>query len=296
MTDASHTVPIGPAAIKAARDWIASDPTFRASLGEIEQFRLILDANVILGDIYWLVHHRDDAEVKSYLQQLIASETILATAPVRLEDEIEAGLVAFSKRYGKPLSAYREHWQWYHSRIDFREIGEVESMATEVRDPDDLPYVCLCLSSDDIPAIYTRDADIAAMGAPTVEDDVVLSILDYARATGARFTLMATAGMFGTLVAKAGIGSGKKLIELFKSLPPFIQGVAGIALVWSLLNPDVRERLFARLNKLREPALSALYFAGELTGHWANLLGHHTTQLKEAQQELEDANLLHADD
>jgi hypothetical protein len=239
MTDASHAVPIGPAAIKAARDWIASDPTYRASFGGIKQFRLILDANVILGDIDWLVHHRDDAEVKTRLQQLIASETILATAPLRFEDEIEAGLVAFSRRYGEPLSTYRQHWQWYDSRIDFRKIGEVEPRSTEVRDPDDLPYVCLCLASDGIPAIYTRDADIAAMGVPAVEDDVVLSMLDYARATGARFTLMATAGMFSTLVAKAGISGGKKLIELVKSLPPFIQGVAGITLAWSLNRPGI---------------------------------------------------------
>lgn len=296
MSESSYSVPIGPAAIKAARHWIASDPTYSSSLGTIEQFRLVLDANVILADIYWLEHNRKDPDAQTRLQQLIASATVLPTAPVELRAEIASRLDEFAERYNEPVARYEEHWRWYENRIDFQEVTPQEGLEPEARDPDDLPYLYVCLGSEDIPAVYTKDADLSAMGAPVVGEDVIIAMLEYARATGAQYTLMIGTGMVGTVLTQAGIASAKKLIEAFRNLPPFIQGVIGIAVAWSALNPDIRERVVAKLKEYETPAKKGFHFLGRFLVRWASLVSHEMKRSEEAQKQLRRADLLKGDD
>lgn len=296
MTDFPDTVPINPSTIKAARRLIASDLAYENSSGELEQFRLVFDANVVLGDIYWLVHNREDPDAKTRLQQLILSETVLPTAPTELRSEIEEHLKEFAERYQTSLATYKEHWEWFEDRIEFRDVNQGTIAEDEAIDPDDLPYFYLSVESNDVAAVYSKDSDLSAMGAPVVGEDVIPAMLEYARATGAQYSLLLTPGIFATVCAKAGISGGRKLVKAFGKLPPVVQGGVALVAVWALINPNIRKKVASKLRQLQVPAKHTFEVVGQLMLRWAQLVSKEKQRANDAHEKLESSVLFETEE
>src|SRR5206468_12856706 len=146
------------------------------------QVRIVLDASVILAELYWLAGTRNNPVARTALQEAIASGTVLAFAPLRLEREVREHLPRIAEQCHVTPDRLEQLWVEYKAAIRFHEPKEESpSEAASVRDPDDLPYVYLCAQVG-AAAVYSKDTDFAAMGAPLVTSDIILSLRDYARA------------------------------------------------------------------------------------------------------------------
>ena len=67
---------------------------FLSSIAPIFQLKVIVDANVIIGDLIWLTKHRKKRNARTALQELIEAETVIAHAPTILEVEVKKHLSA----------------------------------------------------------------------------------------------------------------------------------------------------------------------------------------------------------
>lgn len=74
----------------------------------IFQTTLILDANIVLGEIRWLTLKRKNKDARSELRELMEARTILAIAPSFLKEEMELNLrkMAIHKGRLRPHSCH----------------------------------------------------------------------------------------------------------------------------------------------------------------------------------------------
>lgn len=239
-------------------------PFFRL-LEVMPQFRLVIDTNVVIEELLYLVKSRKNPSARTGLQEAIDSGAIVALAPFKLRDEIIKHIPRLAGESGIPEESLRRAWLEYQLRINFVDVGPISAEdEASAADPDDLPFIYLYrkVNAD---AVVSRDRHIRAMGARSVELEVVIHIRDYARAKAPEVTLRAGA-FFVTAPLVAGAHALVKLLiraaKGIANLPPGVQLalLAGAAIVSA--HPRSRRTLstFAseRVVKLKEPALVTL--------------------------------------
>jgi predicted nucleic acid-binding protein len=239
-------------------------PFFRL-LEVIPQFRLVIDTNVVIEELLYLVKSRKNQSARTSLQEAIDSGAVVALAPFKLRDEIIKHIPRLAEERGVPEESLRRAWLEYQLRINFVDVGPISAEdETSAVDPDDLPFVYLYrkVNAD---AVVSRDRHIRAMGARSIELEVVIHIRDYARAKAPEVTLKAGAFIV-TMPLAAGVHALVKLLiraaKGIANLPPGVQLalLAGAAVVSA--HPRSRRALstFAseRVVKLKGPALVAL--------------------------------------
>lgn len=234
------------------REWLDSFPEMARHMRRPESARLVLDANIAIRDVRWMVKTRKNSDARSALQEVIASGTIVAFAPSFLNDEVEARLADVAAREEIPLHLLMAAWMEYRQSIRFYEVARPTSaIVVDGRDSKDTPYIEVYtqLAAD---AILTEDPHLANMGARTIKLGIVLSMRDYARAASIELTLkwhgiaLVTLGvaMFGEL-AKV-VRSG---IEASKRMPRELQVVIALAVLCALLHKPTRDLLLGALEK-----------------------------------------------
>lgn len=231
---------------------------------EIEpQIRLVIDTNVVLEELLFIVTKLRDQANRTALQEAIDSGAVAAFAPYELQEEVEEKIVLFAEQRGIPEGLLRRAWSAYLPRINFVDVGppSAEEVAEAAAvDPDDLPFVRLYrqLNAD---AVLSRDRHIRAMNARCVNREVMTHVRDYARAKAPEVTLK-----FGTLVVTVPVAAGAQ--ALIKILGRLARAVAGLPLgvqlallggaVAVIAHPRSRKALSSftseRAAKMKEPA------------------------------------------
>lgn len=239
-------------------------PFFRL-LEVMPQFRLVIDTNVVIEELLYLVKSRKNPSARTTLQEAVDSGAVVALAPFKLRDEIIKHIPRLAEERGIPQESLQQAWLEYQHRINFVDVrsASAEEAAAAV-DPDDLPFVYLYRKVD-ADAVVSRDRHIRAMGARSVGLEVVIHIRDYARAKAPEVTLRAGAFIVTAPLLAGAHALVKLLIRAAKgiaNLPPRVQLalLAGAAVVSA--HPRSRRAFstFAteRVVKLKEPALAAL--------------------------------------
>lgn len=230
------------------------------------QFRLVIDTNVVIEELLYLVKSRKNPSARTGLQEAIDSGVVVALAPFKLRDEVLKHIPRLANKKGISEESLRRAWLEYQLRINFVDVGPIsaEEVASAV-DPDDLPFVYLYrkINAD---AVVSRDRHIRAMGARSVELELMIHIRDYARDKAPEVTLRA-----GTFIVTIPIVAGahalvKLLIRAAKGvakLPPGVQLMLFISALAVGAHPRSRRALLTfasgRAVKLKESARALLY-------------------------------------
>lgn len=225
-------------------------PDLADHLGRPINMSLVVDTNVIIQDIRWLVHVRKNPTAQSGLQEIIAAGTVELNAPTVLIDEVELHLPRIAAQENINLPDMLAEWEIYKGKIKFFKLTEDMLYEPEMGDDKkDIPFVVLqdLLGSN---GILSDDTDISRMSNKAVAVDVVLSLRDYSRASAIDFHIRVNgyhmaALSFGALEAAfRGIGT---LIMAIKNAPPAVHWFLGIAGAATLINPNWRKKVFSYL-------------------------------------------------
>src|SRR2546428_3103228 len=159
--------------LAALRELAIRIPILQVLLGRLPTLRVVVDANIILRQIDFIVGSRRNPNARTSLQELIASGTIVAYAPRALEAEVSRHLPAISNRSGVRLQEVEAAWVACRAQVRFYEphSATVEQTDSAV-DPDDLPYRNLW-DELGLLGVYTDNTrHLAQLGAPTIGFEV----------------------------------------------------------------------------------------------------------------------------
>jgi ribonuclease HI len=92
------------------RKAIEALPALAHQIGQAKVVRLVLDANLIIGDIRWLVKKRTTPGARTALQEALASRTIAGFAPSFLDDEVRKELASVARDEELSVDAMFAEW------------------------------------------------------------------------------------------------------------------------------------------------------------------------------------------
>lgn len=218
-------------------------PALKPLFGDIPRVDVVVDANIILEEISYLAKSRRDATARTALQELIASGTVMAFAPLTLVAEVERHIPKIAERRRADAERLRAVWLEYRALLHFFEPDPLtDEQKSEAADPDDIPYKELWLQLG-ARAIYTNDRHLPRMGADVVRFEVFLSLREYARAASVELIIR----FGGGLAVVLGIGAIASLVMLTRTiaggiarLSPAAKLVLGVVVVGLLAHPKSR--------------------------------------------------------
>jgi predicted nucleic acid-binding protein len=237
----------------------------------LPQFRLVIDANVIIEELLFITQKRRDPSARTHLQEAIDSGTVVALAPGKLRTEISKHIPRLAAKRGVSEEALQGAWLEYQSRIRFVEVEPVSAEAAAAAvDPDDLPYVYLYwqVNAD---AVLSRDRHIPALGAASVKREVLIHVRNYAREKAPEIVLRVgsyiitvplVAGLvvFGKIVASVAKGFARLPVEVQLALC----AIALAAGVHQRSRQALTTLVSTQAAKLKEPAWVLLQVFGAL--------------------------------
>jgi predicted nucleic acid-binding protein len=273
-------------ALSSLRDLFAAYP-WVAEIFTVFQVRLVVDANIVLSDLRWLVTKRRSPEARTTLQEVIAAGTVVAYAPSFLDVEVRTHLPRLAEDGAVPLERFESAWAEYRASLHFFAVADVvyADAPDGVGDPKDLPYVHL-RSLIGAAAVYSRDKHVEAMGAPVVKQAYLDDLRTYSRAAPVSLTIMV--GGSAVVVTSAATtravlvhvyGLLKKVGDLPRSLQIAIAMVAMVALV----HPTSRAWL-ARMLRALPARLQGAF--GALSPVLGSVVGHAVEAHEEARTAL----------
>jgi predicted nucleic acid-binding protein len=236
------------------RKAIEALPALAHQIGQAKVVRLVLDANLIIGDIRWLVKKRTTPGARTALQEALASRTIAGFAPSFLDDEVRKELASVARDEELSVDAMFAEWAWYRERITFYEAARpTEEVRADpgTADPKDLPYVETYLAVG-AAGIVTADSDLSRMRTQTVRIEIVLELRSYARAAAVELTIKFGGVVLGTVGMAAAvqlISAFGWIVGAFRRLSPALQLITTAAILAALLHRPARERLLGLLSR-----------------------------------------------
>lgn len=233
-------------------------------ISQIFQITVIVDANVIIGDLIWLTKTRDNPNARTALQEVIASNTLTATAPQWLENEIIENIPEVAEKENIPVQKLQAAWQKYRELIQFdEEIETPSSIPDEILDSDDFAYFKMQQNTGH--PIYSQDNHFKEMGAALIDDTaVIIKLRDYARYEAIELNFL-----FGQLVItgigiemiKLGWNVLKGLFKTLSNLPDWIKYSLTILFLGALLHPKTKDliiQFFQNKNEEKSSLFSEL--------------------------------------
>lgn len=209
-----------------------------AALGQIFQINLIVDANIVIADLRWLVLKRTNPDARPHLLEVLQARTIKAFAPTFLEEEIKGHLAVLAAEENLPVEELEAHWTTYKALISFVDVGGPE---TGYQDPKDVPYLKLQARLDAL--ILSADPDIQQMGGRIAGITLVAKLCTYSREAAVEFTIKAGGAAAFTMSAALLTAAGKSLASLMpqlRKIPPWVWIACLALLAAALLHPNTR--------------------------------------------------------
>ncbi|WNB76409.1 PIN domain-containing protein [Methylomonas koyamae] len=216
---------------------------FNDIFGELVQFRLIVDTNVILGDLIWLVSKRKNKDAKTELMETIEAETIDVYAPPLLFIEVEEKIPDIASKKDLDVDQMLNEWQIYKSRIKISEPDSaiVNGLKSSV-DPNDADFIALAqtISAD---GVLSKDKDIAQMGGNQITILFVTHLRNYSRATAIELNIKVNGMIFAYLSVTAfqGLFTGiQSLSSAARAAPTWVKFGLLASTVFVAAHPNSR--------------------------------------------------------
>jgi predicted nucleic acid-binding protein len=262
--------------LSALRPLVASNAMLQMFDG-IFQTTLIVDANIIMGDILWLAFKRKNSAARSEFRELLDAKTVLAIAPTYLEEEMKSNLLRLAAQKKVKLESLEIHWAEYRALITFLDMGGPDD---SYDDPKDAPYIKLQRHSGHL--IYSRDSDITRMGGQVASAVLIASMRMYSRRVVVEYTLKigGTGTLYVSLETVAAIGRLlREIVPSARALPRWVWWAALLTIACALLYRPSRQYLFNIVQAL--PAKSK-GLATRAFDQLASFIAEHETAKREA--------------
>jgi predicted nucleic acid-binding protein len=206
--------------------------------------RLVLDANVVQGELRWRLKRKKPA-ARSDLQEAIDSGIITAVAPTFLESEIEEHLPRIAAATKKSVLEAKAEWLDFRARIQLYAPKSSGDAADHAVDPDDVLYKVTCeeLGAD---AIFTNDRDLKAMNVPVIGGRPERALRDAARSNSVVLGITVGTGLVVT-VSYGFLRSVYWMLDAtlqgFRSLPGWVKLlIIGVGL-YIVSRPEIRAKI-----------------------------------------------------
>lgn len=212
--------------LKQLRIVIRSWKESSAVIGSAAQFRLVVDSNVILGDIIWLSSKRTNELATTHLMEVIEAETVDMYAPPILFDEVEEKIPLIAAEKGLDQNLMYNHWAVYKTKLKvFVPDQDKVSVLRNGVDPDDAEFVAL-EQTIRASGVISKNSDIKMMGGNQISVECITYLRNYSRATAIEMNIKVNGVMFVKLsyAAIAGMfAGGKALIEGIGKAPEWVK-------------------------------------------------------------------------
>lgn len=281
-------------ALKNLRKIVSLRNGFGGVIDSVARFSLVIDSNIVLGELFWLVAKRKKPEARTDLMELIEAETLDVYVPPKLLEEVEEKIPLIAEEKGLDLARIRAEWLEYRKKLKVSDPdkNEVDVLRQGV-DPDDADFVALektILAS----GTFSKDSHIAMMGGNTISIECITHLRNYSRATAVELTIKVngiTLCFLGAGAIQAFVDACKVLVNRIASAPPWVKVLLLISLAYVVLNPTARQNtvnfLRASFSRLRETFPELLAVIAEI----ASIANNHKTEarlhLEKALEELE---------
>ncbi len=221
-------------------------PALQPLLGRVPALRVVVDANVILRQIEFVVASRRNVTARTSLQELIASGTIVAYASRLLEAEVSRHVPQIATRRGVPLHEVEAAWVACRAQIHFYEPrAPTEEASAGAVDRDDLPYRNVWDELGLIGVYTDNHRHLTQLGAPVLEFDVFMLLRDYARAEAVEVAIRFGAGatiLLGLVAVRGLVAVIVTMARFIARLPPAVRVVLLTLGAIALLDPEIRKK------------------------------------------------------
>jgi predicted nucleic acid-binding protein len=203
--------------------------------GEFIKIELIVDANIILGDIRWMLRKAKSEETRTALLEVLEAGTVACYAPEFLKLEILKNIPQIAEINDFDEDKVRNLWARFQSRINFIKTGDAPNPEL-LQDPKDWPYLRV---QEIIGAtILSKDTDIPAMGGRVAPITLTATLRSYARESAVelqlRFFGYAAIAIPAVLIFEVGKLVTQVVAKNIPTPPKWVWG-ASIGLVVALL-------------------------------------------------------------
>lgn len=263
-------------------------------IGAVVQFKVVVDSNVVLGDIRWLVSKRANPTAKTSLIETVEAGTIDVYVPPSLFSEVAEHLERISIEEGISREKLLEQWAEYRKALKVLDPEpDAVSAHTNGVDPDDAPFIALA-ESIAAAGIVSNDAHIGKMGGNRISVQCIVSLRDYSRAkavelniklTGLSLGIVSIGALLVVFSAIKAVGQG------IKKLPDWLKAVIFIVVLICVIHPGTRTKIIgwlknisAKVKDATPSILSQIAAAVEIAERQKAIA---TEKLVEAQKELE---------
>jgi len=269
-----------PEMLAAIRRFQGCRTDLAALLPDIASYVVVVDANVLIRDLLWLLEKRRLPDVKPAILECMIAGTFVAYVTGDVVAEVERNMPAILRERGLPEVAWISHWREYrrHLKIESPDTRVVATYASG-RDPSDAPTLAL---AEIVAAcgILSADKDIAAMGGKVLPGSFKIEARSYSRDAAVYFSLKiggiycAATAFEALALAARGIRRG---FSSFMALPPALKTIAVCAAILAILYPTSRAVLIEAVRSIGSLAGEALKVLLEVLAETNAIADAHRT-------------------
>lgn len=239
--------------LKELRRVIQSCEDLNNLLEGAAHFSLVVDSNIIIGDILWFVAERRFAGAKTQLMEIIEAGTVKVFVPPSLLAEVEEKIPLIAKEKKLDEDDMYGYWEIYKTKLVVQEPDAncVENLRNGI-DPDDADFVALekTISAN---GIFSKDKHIGIMGGNQISIQCIGHLRNYSRAKSIELNIKVNGVMFvkvSVVVIRGLSVKIKNLINGISTAPEWLKMalIAGGLLV--VLYPNARENLVCGLRAM----------------------------------------------
>ncbi len=277
--------------LRELRELLQDLPAFRPLLEKLIQIRLIIDADIIQGELRWRLAKRRSPGATSGLLESIAAGVIVPFAPEFLKAEIQEHLEEIAQETGTTIDRAIGEWTELQGHIHFYSPVASQAPKGEVVDVDDLPYR-QTYEELAATAVYSKDAHFREMNVPVISVSLDLTLRKHAR-SGSIFVHVTFGATFSGAIAfgvlKGLLEFARAAVRMFRRLSPALQAAIVAVPVGLLLYPKTRAKINAFISKLAEEARALKPIVLPIILEFADQFFSAVTQVDETRKEIEAA-------
>jgi predicted nucleic acid-binding protein len=252
----SNEIQFHTSQIRFLRAWLARNSQLVTSIGQFAQFRLVVDANIVIQELVQRVRF---PERGTALEELIRATIVVLHAPRWLATEMESAIPQVASKRKLSEEKLRACWQDFQVLLTWDETWLLPPEGSGAIDEKDLPYVLLekAIAAD---GILSKDRHIERMGGNRLTLDFVFAARQYARASVVTVSIHFCGHAIGAVALRTAIGLSKTVLDLAARLPPRWKLILLVAAVVALIHPATGAWIGQRLRSMG-PALEQIALA-----------------------------------
>lgn len=284
--------------LKELRAVIQHFKNLNIDLAGAVQFRLVVDTNVILGDILWLVAERRNLTAKTDLMEGMEAQTIDVYAPPALFVEVEEKIPLIAADKNLDVTLMYAEWAIYKTKLKRAEpdADKVRVLKNGV-DPDDADFIALAQTIA-AAGVVSKDKHIAMMGGDSISVEFITHLRNYSRDTAIELNIKVNGVLFavvGIVAIRALFAGFSALIDGINKAPDWVKLVLLVGGMFVALHPGARASVISFLKSAFTVIGEGSSMVIEHIADAAVLADKHKDKaqvhLQKAMKELEKGNL-----